>query len=75
MSFVVLKFTNLDGMTKGFVFFFSAFILILTGVSRFTDFTPSSFEVLLYFLYQMGITIGILMGSIRKIKPKKLNLK
>jgi hypothetical protein len=75
MSFVVLKFTNLDGVTKGFVFFFSAFILILTAVSRFTDFTPSSFEVLLYFLYQMGITIGILMGSIRKIKPKKLNLK
>jgi len=75
MSFVVLKFTNLDGVTKGFVFFFSAFILILTAVSRFTDFTPSSFEVLLYFLYQMGITIGILMGSIRKIKPKKLSLK
>ena len=75
MSFAVLKFTNLNGVTKGFVFFFSALILILTGVSRFTDLTPSSFEVLLYFLYQMGITIGILMGSIRKIKPKKLNLK
>ncbi|MDF2424697.1 MAG: hypothetical protein OPY03_05295 [Nitrosopumilus sp.] len=70
MSFVVLKFTNLDGVTKGFVFFFSALILILTTVSRFTDLTPSTFEVLLYFLYQMGITIGILMGSIRKIKSK-----
>jgi hypothetical protein len=75
MSFAVLKFTNLNGVTKGFVFFFSALILILTAVSRFTDLTPSTFEVLLYFLYQMGITIGILIGSIRKIKPKKLNLK
>ena len=70
MSFVVLKFTNLNGVTKGFVFFFSALLLILTAVSRFTDLTPSTFEVLLYFLYQLGITIGILIGTIRKIKPK-----
>ncbi len=75
MSFVVLKFTNFNGITKGFVFFFSALLLILTAVSRFTDLTPSTFEVLLYFLYQLGITIGILMGTIRKIKPKKLDLK
>ena len=75
MSFVVLKFTNLTGIAKGFIFFFSALLLILTAVSRFTDLTPSTFEVLLYFLYQLGITIGILAGSIRKIKPKKLDLK
>jgi hypothetical protein len=50
-------------------------LLIFTAISRFTDLTPSTFEVLLYFLYQLGITIGILAGSIRKIKPKKLNLK
>ena len=75
MSFVVLKFTNLAGIAKGFIFFFSALLLILTAVSRFTDLTPSTFEVLLYFLYQLGITIGILVGTIRKIKPKKLDLK
>lgn len=75
MSFVVLKFTNLTGVAKGFIFFFSALLLVLTAVSRFTDLTPSAFEVLLYFLYQLGITIGILAGSIRKIKPKKLDLK
>ena len=75
MSFVVLKFTNLTGIVKGFIFFFSALLLILTAVSRFTDLTPSTFEVLLYFLYQLGITIGILVGTIRKIKPKKLDLK
>jgi len=75
MSFAVLKFTNLTGIVKGFIFFFSALLLILTAVSRFTDLTPSTFEVLLYFLYQLGITIGILIGTIRKIKPKKLDLK
>ncbi len=75
MTFVLLKYTNIHGITKAFVFFFSALILLLTGLSRFTDLTPSTFEVLLYFLYQLGITIGILAGTIRKIKPKKLNLK
>ena len=75
MTFVILKFTNLNGIVKGFVFFFSALLLIFTALSRFTDLTPSSFEVLLYFLYQLGITIGILFGTIRKIKPKTLDLK
>ncbi|MGI9565557.1 MAG: hypothetical protein ACR2LL_00905, partial [Nitrosopumilus sp.] len=75
MTFVLLKFTHIHGVAKGFVFFFSALLLLFTGISRFTEFTPSSFEVLLYFLYQLGITIGILIGTIRKIKPKKLDLK
>jgi len=75
MTFVILKFTHLHGIVKGFVFFFSSLLLIFTALSRFTDLTPSTFEVLLYFLYQLGITIGILLGTIRKIKPSKLNLK
>jgi hypothetical protein len=75
MTFVLLKYTNIRGISKAFVFILSALILLLTGLSRFTDLTPSSFEVLLYFLYQLGITIGILAGTIRKIKPKKLDLK
>jgi hypothetical protein len=73
MTFVLLKFTSIHGTTKIFVFFFSLLILLLTGLSRFTDLTPSTFEVLLYFLYQLGITIGILAGSARKIKSKKLD--
>lgn len=75
MTFVLLRFTNLNGMIKIFVLFFSILLLLLTGLSRLTDLTPSTFEVLLYFLYQLGFTIGILAGTIRKIKPKKLGLK
>jgi hypothetical protein len=75
MTFVLLKFTQLHGVLKIFVFFFSVLILVLTGISRFTELTPSTFEVLLYFLYQLGITIGILIGTMRKIKPKKPDLK
>jgi len=71
MTLVLLKLTNIRGISKGFVFFFSLLILVFTGISRFTDLTPSSFEVFLYFLYQLGLTIGILAGTVRKIKPKK----
>ena len=71
MTIVLLKFTNLRGYSKGFVIFFSLLILLFTGLSRFTDLTPSTFEVFLYFLYQFGLTVGILAGTVRKIKPKK----
>ncbi len=74
MTLVLLKLTNISGISKGFVFFFSILILLFTGISRFTDLTPSSFEVFLYFLYQLGLTIGILAGTVRKIKPKKQEL-
>ena len=75
MTLVLLKFTNLSGYSKGFVIFFSLLILVLTGLSRFTDLTPSTFEVFLYFLYQLGLTIGILAGTVRKIKPKKQDVR
>ena len=68
----LVKIYKLHGVAKGFVFFFSALLLIFTGISRFTDLTPSTFEVLLYFLYQLGITIGILLGTFRKLKPQKI---
>ena len=74
MTLVLLKFTNLRGYSKGFVIFFSLLILVLTGLSRFTDLTPSTFEVFLYFLYQLGLTIGILAGTVQKIKPKKQDM-
>jgi len=71
MTLVLLKLTHIHGTSKVFVLFFSLLILIFTGLSRFTDLTPSTFEVFLYFLYQLRLTIGILAGTVRKIKPKK----
>lgn len=71
MTIVLLKMTHLHGISKGFVFFFSLLVLGLTVLSRFTDLTPSNFEVFLYFLYQLGVTIGIVVGSARKVKKNK----
>ncbi|NIM25053.1 MAG: hypothetical protein GTN35_03530 [Nitrososphaeria archaeon] len=75
MTLILLKMSPIHGVSKIFVIFFSIVILAFTGLSRFTDLTPSTFEVFLYFLYQMGLTIGILAGTIRKVKPKKPDLK
>ena len=75
MTLILLKMSPIHGVSKIFVFFFSIVILAFTGLSRFTDLTPSTFEVFLYFLYQLGLTIGILVGTIRKVKPKKPDLK
>ena len=75
MTLVLLKLTHIHGFAKGFVLVFSLLILALTGLSRFTDLTPSSFEVLLYFLYQLGLTIGIFAGTLRKIKSPPQNWK
>lgn len=71
MTLVLLKITHISGYAKIFVLFFSSLLLIFTGLSRFTDMTPSTFEVFLYFLYQFGITIGIVVGTARKIKQKQ----
>ncbi|MDX1596483.1 MAG: hypothetical protein R3327_06030 [Nitrosopumilaceae archaeon] len=70
MTIVLLKMTHLKGISKIFVLVFSLLVLGLTILSRFTDLTPSTFEVFLYFLYQLGITIGILVGSARKVKKQ-----
>lgn len=67
-SLVLLKMTHLNGFSKFFVLTLSIFVLLLSIVSRFTDMTPSTFEIFFYFLYQFGITIGIVFGSARKIR-------
>lgn len=68
VSLMLLRSTQMSGISKSFVMFFSFLILGVTIFSRFTEYTPNAFEVFLYFVYQLGITIGIVEGSGRKIK-------
>ena len=70
MTLLLLRSTKISGIKRVFVVFFSLLILAVTGISRFTDYTPTNYEVFLYFLYQLGITIGIVVGTARKVKKE-----
>ena len=50
MTFVLLKFIHIHSVAKSLFSFFSFLILLLTDLSRFTDLTPSAFEVFVYSL-------------------------
>lgn len=65
VSLVMLRMGTVRGASRAFVIIVSALVLALTAAARLTYLTPSSFEVLLYFMYQMGITAGIFWGTIR----------
>lgn len=73
ISLILLRSTQISGRKRVFVVMVSLFILLMTGFSRFTDYTPSNFEVFLYFLYQLGVTIGIVVGTTRRLKNKPPN--
>ena len=68
ITLVLLRLTHLRGRNRIFIVFFSLVILAVTAISRFTNYTPTAFETFLYFLYQLGFTIGIAIGSFRRIK-------
>ena len=64
-SLVLLHMAPIKGASKALVIIVSALVMFLTAVSRFTDLSPSSLEVLLFFVYQLGITIGIFFGTLK----------
>lgn len=70
VTLVLLRLTEISGLKKIFVLFFSILILSITALSRFTDYTPNNFEIFLYFVYQLGITIGIVTATARKLNRK-----
>ncbi len=70
VTLLLLRLTDISGLKKAFVLFFSILILLITALSRFTDYTPNNFEIFLYFVYQLGITIGIVSGTARKLNKK-----
>ena len=68
LSLVLLKIAPIRGASKAFAVIVSGIVLVLTVEARFTYLSPSSLEILLYFMYQMGIVAGITIGIIRR-KP------
>ena len=61
-----LRFADLPSIARYFIFAISVIVVIVALLSRFTDFVPTFFQILMYAFYQFGLTIGIFLVTRRK---------
>ena len=60
------KLAQINKIARYFIFVLSVIVLAVALVARFTDFIPTGFQILMYALYQFGITLGIFLVTRRK---------
>jgi len=63
---IFLKFADIHSIARYFIFIISCIVLIASLLGKFTDFVPTTFQVMLYAFYQFGITLGIFFITRRK---------
>ena len=61
-----LRFADIHTIARYFIFFVSSIVLIVSLLGRFTEFIPTTFQIMLYAFYQLGITFGIFFVTRRK---------
>ncbi len=60
------KLAQIHKIARYFIFALSVVVLLVALIGRFTDFVPTSFQILMYAFYQLGITVGIFLVTRRK---------
>ena len=63
---VFLRFADIHNIARYFIFIISIIVLIVSLLGKFTDFVPTTFQIILYAFYQLGITLGIFFVTRRK---------
>ena len=63
---VFLRFADIHNIARYFIFIISTMVLIVSLLGKFTDFVPTTFQIILYTFYQLGITLGIFFVTRRK---------
>ena len=63
---LLLRFADLHKIARYFIFGLSVIVVCVALLSRFTDFVPTGFQILMYAFYQCGITLGIFLVTRRK---------
>ena len=63
---ILFRFANIHNIERIFIFVLSSIVLIVSLLGRFTDFVPTTFQIMLYAFYQFGITLGIFLIARRK---------
>ena len=60
------RLANIHKIARYFIFALSVIVLIVALIGRFTDFVPTTFQILMYAFYQFGITLGVFLVTRRK---------
>ncbi len=60
------RFAEIHNIARYFIFALSVITLLVAVISRFTEFSPTVFHILMYAFYQFGITLGIFVVTRRK---------
>ena len=63
---IFLRFANIPNIARYFIFILSSIVLIVSLLGKFTDFVPTTFQIMIYAFYQFGITLGIFFVTRRK---------
>ena len=63
---LVFRFAQIPNIARYFIFGISVITVSVFFVARFTDYVPTVFQIMLYALYQFGITIGVFVVTRRK---------
>jgi len=63
---IFLRFADIHNIARYFIFIISSIVLIVSLLGKFTDFVPTTFQIMLYAFYQLGITFGIFFITRRK---------
>ena len=63
---IFLRFADIPNIARVFIFILSSIVLVVSLLGKFTDFVPTTFQILLYAFYQFGITLGLFLVTRRK---------
>ena len=65
---LIFKFADISPIARYFIFTISVIVLIVSLLGRFTDYVPTVFQIILYSIYQLGLTIVVFLVMRRKVK-------
>ncbi len=63
---ILFRFADIHNIARTFIFILSSIVLVVSLFGKFTDFVPTTFQIMLYVFYQLGITLGIFLITRRK---------
>ena len=67
---LIFKFADIPPIARYFIFTISVIVLIVSLLGKFTDYVPTVFQIILYSIYQLGLTIGMFLLMRRKVNDQ-----